>query len=208
MNIRTATKGTQVRSVPTAPINAGMTQPAEVKEVLSEARDTVSPVAEDEDFEGNGLIEEYMRFITDHGLTKDDVFQLLDAIMTSGYIEWDTSINNGKTPLRFRMRPVWAEDLIAKNIDALSSDKNLSMARFSNVLRMMNLAASLVLFGTQEFNVTDEESFNACLDFIKGLPYPVFASMTMKLAVFDRAVAIALSDWGMKNFTGPQKESS
>ena len=203
MNIRTATKGTQVRSIPTEPLDEQVKREA----VEKAAPQKVAPLTTD-DFEGNALIEEYMNFVNDHGITKEDIFQLLDNIMTTGYLEWDTTINKGKTPLRFRMRPVWAEDLIAKHIDTLSADKNLSMARFSNVLRALNLAASLVLFGEREFNVTDEESFNQSLDFIRSLPYPIFAAVTTQLAIFDRAVAVAMSDWAMKNFTEPQKENS
>ncbi len=203
MNIRTAKKGTQVKSIPTEPI----VEEAKQEAVEKPAPNKVSPLTT-EDFGGNALIEEYMRFINDHGITKDDVFQLLDSIMTSGYLEWDTSINKGKTALRFRMRPVWAEDVISKNIDALSADKNLSMARFSNALRALNLAASLVLFGEREFDVKDEDSFNAALEFIRSLPYPVFAAVTTQLAVFDRAIVVAMSDWAMKNFTEPPKENS
>ena len=82
------------------------------------------------------------------------------------------------------------------------------MARFSNVLRALNLAASLVVFGAHEFDVKDEESFNASLEFIRSLPYPIFAAVTTQLAVFDRAIAVAMSDWALKNFTEPQKENS
>lgn len=199
MNIRTAKKGTQMRGLPTEP----MTDAPKPHEEQAK----VSPLVA-EDFGGNGLVEEYMKFLADHDITKEDVFQVLDSIMTTGYLEWDTSINNGKTPLRFRMRPVWAEDVIAKNVDELSADKNLSMARFSNVLRMLNLAAALMKFGNREFDVKDEESFNESLEFIKSLPYPVFSAVTTQLAIFDRVIAVAMSDWAMKNFTEPQKVSS
>ena len=206
MNIRTATKGTKVKGIPTEPLEEKTVE--EIQGTAGvEAPEKTSPVTPD-DFEGNGLIQEYMTFIEDHGVTKDDVFHLLESIMTTGYLEWETSINKGRTPVIFRMRPVWAEDVIAKNIDKLSSDKNLSMARFSNVLRMLNLAASMVQFGERKFDVDNEEAFDASVEFIKSLPYPVFAAVTTQLAVFDRAIAVATSEWAMKNFTEPRKENS
>lgn len=204
MNIRSAKKGTQMKGVPTDPIQEKKNTP---QQPTDEAPQKTSPLVA-EDYGGNGLVQEYMQFLGDHNVTKEDIFKVLNTIMTTGYLEWDTSINNGRTPLRFRMRPVWAEDLIAKHVDELSADKNLSMMRFSNALRALNLAASLVLFGDREFDVKDEESFEESFAFINSLPYPVFTAVTTQLAVFDRAVAVAMSDWAMKNFTEPQKVSS
>ena len=204
MNIRTAKKGTALPNVLTEPL---VEEKAEQQAKEKPAPQNVVPLTDD-DFEGNAIIEEYMHFVNDHGITKEDIFQLLDSIMTTGYLEWDTSINNGKTPLRFRMRPVWAEDIISRHIDELSADKNLSMARFSNVLRALNLAASMTLFGDRTFDVHDEESFDEALEFIRSLPYPIFSTVTTQLAIFDRAIAIAMSDWALKNFTKPQKENS
>ena len=70
----------------------------------------------------------------------------------------------------------------------------------------MNLAASLLRFGDSKFSAEDEESFENNLKFVRRLAFVYRNRLIEKLAVFDRAVTIATSDWALKNFTHPPKE--
>lgn len=196
MDIRSAKKGTTPQTVST---------PNNVKPNVTQPED--HNILEDE-FDGNMLLQEYVKFLKEHDVTKDDIFAILETLATTGNIEWGCSIFGGRVPVRFRMRNTWVEDLIASNIDELSANKNLSMARFQNTVRTMNIAGSLISMKDRTFPMHSEEDFEESLKFVRDLPYPILTAISEQLAIFDRAVAVAMSDWALKNFTEPQKEDS
>lgn len=194
MDIRGAIKGTP----------APRTLIAERAEQPLTSSDSVS--IDEETYDGNLLIQEYMRFLKEHDVQKDDIMNVLDAIISTGDFQWAFELFD-KIPIRFRMRRVWVEDYIIRKIDAASVDAEgkLSMIRYSNLSRMLNLAGSLAAYGDTKFDPQSTDEYEKSLTFVEKLPYPVLSALCDQLAVFDRCVAVATSDWGIKNFTRPRK---
>ena len=195
MDIRSAIKGTTPQATSTPPVEKPSVTPLENEK-------------HEETFDGNVLLQEYMKFLEENDVTKEDVLALLETLITSGDLEWSDALFNGRIPLRFRIRSAWIEDIIAKRLDTMSGDNNLSMARFSGMIRMLNVAGSMTRYNDREVDIQTDEDFQKAFEFVEKLPYPILAAIGHKLAIFDRAVAVAMSDWALKNFTEPQKESS
>lgn len=193
MDIRTATKGTKPQKLVTEAAVPTVTDKTPTEEL----------------YDGDALVKEYMEFLKEHNISKDDVMRLLDAIITDGSVDWNATLFNGRVPISFTMRSGWVEDEVARRVDETSADaKGMSMPRFSNLLRMLNIAGSLTKLGERTFSLEKPEDFDAQYAFVQSLPYPLIAAIGTELAVFDRAVAVATSDWALRNFTAPQKESS
>lgn len=196
MDIRSAVRGTKATNIPTSTIEEPKVTPQE------------QPNLKEDEYSGNLLLQEYMNFLKENDVTKEDLMDIAATILTTGSIEWGDSLLGGRVQVRFRMREGWLEDLIASKVDTHSSNKNISMSRFSNLIRMYNLAGSLAHYNGKDIPMSTPEDFEAALSNVEHMPYPVLSMLSQRLAVFDRAVIVALSDWALKNFTEPQTENS
>ena len=199
MDIRSAKKGTEPLKTHTPEVSSSAITPEENK-----APGEMMP--NDEDFDGNIMLQQYVDFLKKNNVSREDVQDLLAAIISNGNVEWGCRLFD-KVDIRFRMRPVWVEDLIARRLDAANkSDANLSMMRFSNMVRTCNLAGSISSWGDRQFFMEKEEDYDAAYNYVTRLPYPILVKVCDQLAVFDRAVAVAMSDWALRNFTEPRQE--
>lgn len=154
------------------------------------------------------ILRENWEYLKEHGITEQDLKNLLDSILTTGNVAYDFKLFD-KIPVCYKIREGWVDDIIIDRIDEITADKGkVSALRYSNLIAEMNLAASIVRFGDAQFNATDEESFNSNLKFVRSLAFIYRNRLIEKLAVFDRAVTIATSDWALRNFMKPLKESS
>lgn len=152
------------------------------------------------------ILRENWEYLKEHDITEDDLKNLLDSILTTGNVAWSFKLFD-RIPVVFRIREGWVDDLIIDRIDELTADKGkVSALRYTNLVAEMNLAASIMQFGDKKFEASDEASFNDNLGFIRGLAFIYRNRLIEKLAVFDRAVTIATSDWALRNFTRPLQE--
>lgn len=149
------------------------------------------------------VIGQYMAFLKDNGISEEDIMGLLDRLITDGDVTYSTVVF-GKIPAVFRVRPAWINDLILQKMDEVtgSSDK-VSVMRFNNLIALYNLAASLIQYGDNRYDIDTEEAFDTALERIKRMPYIAQNALVNALSVFDRALAVATSDWAVKNFTKP-----
>lgn len=152
------------------------------------------------------ILRENWEYLKEHGITEKDLKDLLDSILTTGNVSYDFTLFD-KIPVTFKIREGWVDDLIIDKIDEITAAKGkVSALRYTNLVAEMNLAASLLRFGDSKFSAEDEESFENNLKFVRRLAFVYRNRLIEKLAVFDRAVTIATSDWALKNFTHPPKE--
>lgn len=159
-----------------------------------------------EDFSMNSIMRESWTYLKEHGISETDLKSLLDSILTSGNAVWDFKLMD-RIPVAFKIRDSWVDDLILDRLDDITREKgNISSLRYSNLVAEYNLAASILQFGEKKFTLTSIEDFDKNLEYIKSIAYVFRNRLIEKLAVFDRAVAIATSDWALKNFTTPLKE--
>lgn len=147
-------------------------------------------------------ILKYLEYFETLGITKTKVFEILDSILTSGQINWNFNLLN-KIPVVFRLRPSWVNDELLKILDE-STPRTL--VGYTEIISKFNLAGSLKIYNNISIDIKKKEDLENALNFIGELPYIVRAHLIKQLAVFDRVVAIATSDWALENFTLPQQE--
>lgn len=157
---------------------------------------------------GDVTIASYMRDLEDNGITEADILELLDTLITTGSAAYETELF-GRIPVRFQVRATWVNDHILKLIDkATQGNEQVSLLRFNSLVALYNLAGSLVQFGDNTYTVTKEKEFDKAVDRVKEMPYITQNALVNALSLFDKALAVATSDWAVKNFTKPRQEGS
>lgn len=163
-------------------------------------------VEELDSFGGDIVIKGYMEFLGRNGLGESDVTEAMEVLLTTGSISWAFDLFD-RIPVNFIVRPAWVDNYISEIMDRISSESALvSNVRYNNIVAECNLAASLNKYGEKEFVIQGPEDMERAREFVRNLPYIVQNALVRKLAVFDRLLAVATSDWAIKNFMAPRKE--
>lgn len=150
----------------------------------------------------NDSIQEYLRYLEEHDIHKEDILGVLDSIISTGNVYWSFNLFE-KIPVTFKIRPSWVNDILVDRMDKLPPK---TFSKFSETVGCHNLAGSLVTYKDTSFNVDSKEVFEKSLEFVKNLPFIIQNHLIKKMAIFDRVVAVATSDWAVENFTPPQSE--
>ncbi|WP_448344182.1 hypothetical protein [Desulfovibrio piger] len=205
MDIRQASRGlhgTEARgTIPPAAIAEEKT-PRPVPEVDGDAT-LKSPL---EEFGPESVIKSYRDFLHARDISDDDIRDVLEYLITSGNVSWKFELFD-RIPAEFRIRPSWVDDYILETIDReTTGDERLSMMRYNNLVAVCNLAASLASFKDETYRVETKEDFDRARKRVQDMPYIIQNALVNKLAVFDRTIAVATSDWAIKNFMRPRKE--
>ena len=159
-----------------------------------------------EEFGPESVISQYLDFLHAHDITDDDIQDVLECLITSGNVSWQFKLFD-RRPVEFRVRPSWVDDYILELIDREAADnERVSLMRYNNMVAVCNLAASMTAFKDETYRVETREDFEMARKRIQDMPYIIQNALVNKLAVFDRTIAVATSDWAIKNFTKPRKE--
>lgn len=159
-----------------------------------------------EEFGPESVISQYLDFLHAHDITDDDIQDVLECLITSGNVSWQFKLFD-RMPVEFRVRPSWVDDYILELIDRETADnERVSMMRYNNMVAVCNLAASMTAFKGETYRVETRDDFETARKRIQDMPYIIQNALVNKLAVFDRTIAVATSDWAIKNFTKPRKE--
>lgn len=160
-----------------------------------------------EDFGGDLVAKSYMEYLNKHDISLEDVQSVQDALFTSGNVQWTFDLF-GRIPICFEVRPAWVDSYILELVDNISNrSEHISELRFSNLVAECNLGASLTKMGDQTYSVKSKSDLEEARKRVQNMPFMTFEALIKKLAVFDRVIAAATSDWAIKNFTKPQQES-
>ena len=163
-------------------------------------------VAPSRDFGNDAVIAQYMAFLEENGITEEDLQNVLSAIITSGNVSWKFMLFDS-IEAEFQIRPAWVNDCILELVDEeTKSSEKVSVIRYNNIISVCNLAASLTRYKGESYNIRSREDFDNARKRIQGMPYVLQNALVNKLAVFDRSIAVATSDWAVKNFTKARKE--
>ena len=139
-------------------------------------------------------------------ITDDDIRDVLECLITSGNVSWRFELFD-RIPVEFRVRPSWVDDYILELVDRETADNDrVSMMRYNNLVAVCNLAASMAAFRDETYRVETKEDFEKARKRVQDMPYIIQNALVNKLAVFDRTIAVATSDWAVKNFMRPRKE--
>ena len=147
----------------------------------------------------NSEIPQYLEHLETFGVTKDQIFKVLDTIITKGDIMWSFDIL-GKIPVVLHLRPGWVNDLLYKRIEEAPPK---TIAVLNDLIGRYNLAGALVSYNKIRFDTKNEEDFTNAMTFIGELPFICKAHLIKQLAIFDRVVLVATSSWAVENFTEP-----
>ena len=160
------------------------------------------------DYGGDAVIATYMDFLKNNGITEDDVQQVLDALLTSGNVVYNFQLFD-RIPVSFVSREVWVDDYIVELLDDMASKTaHISNVRYNNTVAECNLAASMTAYNNERYTIATREDLDKARERIRKMPYVIQNALVKKLAVFDRTLAVATSDWAVKNFMKPRQESS
>ena len=213
MDIRTATRKsarqegaaapsrlTEQQSLDHAPIEEDHAITPSVQPKVQE-----EPTLADIDRYGDINTTNYMAFLKSNGITEDDVMQVLDAIITHGSVVWDFELFD-RIPVEFSLRDSWMTTEILKMVDKECEGHQVTMALYNNLLAEHNIAASLVTFRDEHYSIKTPEDLKAAVQRVRAMPYVFTSALSSKLAIFDRIVAVATSQWAIQNFTRPRSE--
>lgn len=165
-------------------------------------------VEELDPYGGDAVIRGYMEYLEQNGVSREDVEAVLDALITSGTVSWGFEIL-GSVPAEFTVRPAWVDDCISARLDKIAQESGrVSNARYNNIVAEYNLAATLSTFRDEHYSVKTDEDLEEARERVGKLPFVIQNALVRKLAVFDRVLAVAMSDWAVANFTKPREEKS
>jgi len=148
--------------------------------------------------------EEWLEEIEEIKLSKADAARIVDSILSKGYYEESYKVN--KTLFSIKTRSTADAD---RAMEILHEQKPSSTAHYSHLVSRINLASSLVKFGTMTFPHTAPATNNReVLDkewreryrFITSLPAPIFYLLSQVLQKFDQKVALAGDARSIENF--------
>lgn len=161
-----------------------------------------------ETYGGDLVIAGYMEYLEKNGISESDISDILEALITNGSVSWGFELLD-RIPVEFVLRPAWVDDYITETLDKISSETaRVSNLRYNNIIAECNLAASLAQYGDTRFIVKNREDMDAARERISRMPFIIQNALVKKLAVFDRVMAVAMSDWAVKNFMKPRQEKS
>ena len=148
-------------------------------------------------------IREYYEFLKTKDITDEDLISVLDTLVTSGSVKWAFQLFN-KINVEMAVRPAWVNTFILGEVERVAPK---TFARFTDLTSIYNLAGSLVKYGDQSFSHETEEEIKSNYQRINKLSFIIQNKLIQQLAVFDRLLAVATSDWALENFTEPQSEN-
>lgn len=159
-------------------------------------------------FGEDAVIAGYLEYLAESNITEEDIKNVLNALLTSGNVSWKFDLFES-IPVELQIRPSWVNDCILEYVDGMTRDnEKVSMVRYNNLIAVSNLAGSLVRYGNETYVIETEKDLELARTRVQKLPYVIQNALVNKLAVFDRTIAVATSDWAIRNFIKPQKEKS
>lgn len=148
-------------------------------------------------------IKTYLELLEENGISETHVMKVLDTLITEGTVQWAFTLLD-KIPCMFKTR---SQDAAKFLMECLEQEDPKSVFRYQSIVAHVNIAASLTKFNNQEFSTDSRESIKANMAWLSEQPFIIVDRLTKQLALFDRVIAVATSDWGVKNFTKPQSEN-
>lgn len=202
MDIRSATapKGTKQQKTVTPEMKKDPLPVIDKETPVEEA------VKDEEDYGGDPDVIKAMSVVKDEGITKEELFLVLDTLISTGNVVWETTIL-GKIPCKFTVRPTWVADYIM-DILAKKTENNtaITVGMYNNLVAEYNTASELAEFNGTHYGYTNQEQFDEVFKRVTNIPYALLAELSKKTVVFDNIILAATSDWCVKNFTKPRQD--
>jgi hypothetical protein len=147
------------------------------------------------------VIAGYLTYLEEQGIGEEQIFQVLDSLISEGNVTWTFKLFE-KIPVVLKLRAAWVNEFILGEVERIGPS---SYSRFTDLVARYNLAGSLVQYKDSTFPSSEPKDVLATKKFIDNLGFIVQERLVKQLAIFDRLVAVATSDWAVSNFTKPQQ---
>lgn len=207
MDIRTATRKSSRQEGASSPAAITVPQPADHAAIPEDGpipqKISEEPTLADIDRYGDVTTTNYMAFLKANGITEDDVMQVLDMLITNGSVVWDFKLFD-TIPVEFSLRDSWMTTEIIRMVDDECAGRQATMALYNNLIAEHNIAASLVTFKNEHYSIKTPDDLREAVKRVRAMPYIFTSALSGKLAVFDRIIAAATSQWAIQNFTRPR----
>lgn len=145
----------------------------------------------------DALVRTHLEYLEGKGITKEEIMSVLDMLVSGHNVQWQFQLFN-KIDIIFRVRPQWVDSHLLEQLEIHNPG---NMARFTDIVGKINLAGSLQKYGDNEFIVETLDDLKVTMEFLAKLPFVVQNKLVNELAIFDRVLIVATSDWAIKNFT-------
>ena len=159
-----------------------------------------APTPQANDNMSNEVIEAHRAYLKERSIDDDTIMAVLDMLLSGNAVLWQFELL-GKIPVTFRVRPQWVDKHL---IEQLEKTQPSNIARFTDIVGTINLSGSLERYGTTTFRLEDIDDLNEVTKFLGSLPFVIQNKLVNELAIFDRVILVATSDWAVKNFTEPR----
>ena len=146
------------------------------------------------------VIQAHKDFLETRGIDEVTIMSVLDMLVSGQVVLWQFELL-GKIPVTFRVRPQWVDKFLIEEMERL---RPTNIARFTDLIGTINLSGSLEKYGDKSFRATTVDDLKIVSDFLSSLPFVIQNKLVDELAVFDRVLVVATSDWAVKNFTEPR----
>lgn len=146
------------------------------------------------------VIQAHKEFLETRGIDEVTIMSVLDMLISGQVVLWQFELL-GKIPVTFRVRPQWVDKYLIEEMERLRPS---NIARFTDLIGTINLSGSLEKYGDKTFRTSSIEELKIVSDFLSSLPFVIQNKLVEELAVFDRVLVVATSDWAVKNFTEPR----
>lgn len=97
----------------------------------------------------------------------------------------------------FRTRAQVDENRLTRLIEELQPRYNMTI---DHTIRVQNLAASLVRYGSKEFPRETDADVRAIVEWLQSIPNPTFGLLANRLYEFDRKLDLVFQDGYLENF--------
>lgn len=141
-------------------------------------------------------IDVFYKYITDKGITDNDIKLIQQRIIQGESINFTTTILQRKK-LILTTRPAWVNEVI---IEELNKYPNVSYQMYVDIVSKVNLAASLVVFDDFKFEKLTRDNYEDRVNMLRDLPTFIYDKMVAELVLFDRLIAVATSDKYLETF--------
>lgn len=207
MDIRNLKKTNAAGTIPTGPVTGMATSSGKYDTEPTKPEMTEEPSSSDT-IKGTEIAE-HRKFLEGQGIGTSEIMAVLDTIITTGNVFWQFKLFD-RIEVVLQMRPAWVNDYLMYQLE---QHRPQIYARYSSIVATYNLAGSLHKYAEQEFSLlpkgktkeapakTKEDSLEEVAGFIQGLPFALQSQLIKQMAIFDRVIAVATSDWALENFT-------
>lgn len=176
--------------IPTPNYNSDVTPPAGKVTTTNESFDAPT----------DDVIKTHRLYLEDKGIDDTIIMSVLDMIISESQVLWQFDLL-GKIPVSYRIRPQWVDRYL---IEELEKYKPSNVARFSEIVSSINLAGALNAYGKDKFILDNADDLARTMAYLSKLPFVIQNKLVDELAIFDRVVVVATSEWAVKNFTAPR----